>query len=91
MIADILLNTLIFIETVLIMVLNHSEAQVFWKVRCKIRLSVRYKNKHLEELKEDTSFFLKWLRSHHTTALEPMDENFQPLPLKLGPNTPIPL
>lgn len=73
------------------MVMNHSEAQVFWKVRDNIWLSVRYKNERLEELKEHTSFFLKWLRSHHTTALEPRDENFQPPTFKLGPNTPIPL
>jgi len=88
MTADLLLNALMFVKTNLMMVMNHREAQVFWKVRYKISLSVRYKNKHLEEPKEHTSVFLKWLRSHHTTALQPMDENFRPSPFKLSPTPP---
>lgn len=36
MAADILLSALMFIKTNLIVVMNHSEAQVFWKVRYKI-------------------------------------------------------
>lgn len=36
MTADSLLNTLMFIKTNFIMVMNHSEAQVFWKVRGNI-------------------------------------------------------
>lgn len=63
MIANMLLNTLMFIQTNFVMVMNHSVAQVFQKVRYKLWLSVRYRNKHLEEPKEHISVFLTWLHS----------------------------